>query len=331
MAKKAIQTDSDRNRTTGFARCGEGASGPGTPAQLVHDGDTINVQLDGNLGLRLLGIDTPEISFSLPGAPGAGGNPGFAGLDSPRWSEFLASPFADRWGPLASPIPERLRAWLTSRTGPDAAAAHYEHAVASREEFRRQVERDMQVLQQDPKTFRFYMNFGFEIMDGYGRLLCMLNRNQPNATQPTPRPPTYNLRLLERGRAFPYFIWPNVNPWERPETVEEAVIPPGAAKKMADADSELTRARAAVRKARSEHLGIFDSMRPLLLEPFELRGLARRNAASRFLIDLNADSSELIHPLNYPSVPLPEDRLWIPSAYVPLFEKAGWVRQQAPV
>jgi endonuclease YncB( thermonuclease family) len=331
MAKKAIQTDSERHRTTGFARCGEGSSGPGTPAQLVHDGDTVNVQLDGNLGLRLLGIDTPEISFSLPGAAGAGGNFGFAGLDNPRWSEFLAAPFADRWGPLPAPIPDRLRAWLTARTGPDAAAAHYEHAVAAREEFRRQVERDMQVMQQDPVTFRFYMNFGFEIMDGYGRLLCMLNRNQPNPTQPTPRPPTYNLRLLERGRAFPYFIWPNVNPWERPETVEEAVIPPGSAREMAAADSELTRVRAAVRKARAEHLGIFDSMRPLLLEPFELRYLARRSGVSRFLIDLNSDSSELIHPLNYPSVPLPEDRLWIPGAYIPLFEKAGWVCQQAPV
>ncbi|MGV2336512.1 MAG UNVERIFIED_CONTAM: hypothetical protein LVR18_21200 [Planctomycetaceae bacterium] len=140
------------------------------------------------------------------------------------------------------PSPIDSCAWLTARTGPDAAASHYEHAVASREEFRRQVERDMQVMQQDPATFRFYMNFGFEIMDGYGRLLCMLNRNQPSPAQPTPRPPTYNLRLLERGRAFPYFIWPNVNPWERPETVEEAVIPPRAARKMAEADSELTRA-----------------------------------------------------------------------------------------
>lgn len=330
MAKKAIQTDSERHRTTGFARCGEGADGPATPAQLVHDGDTINVQLDGNLGLRLLGVDTPEISFSLPTPPGSGNKSVFLGLDDPRWTEFLANPFADRWGPLPVSIPDRLRAWFSARTGPDAAVAHYEHAVASREEFRRQVERDMQIMQQDPRTFRFYMNFGFEITDGYGRLLCMLNRNQPNPTQPTPRPPTYNLRLLERGRAFPYFIWPNVNPWERPETIDEAVIPPGAARRMAEADSELIRARGAVRKARSEHVGIFDTMRPLLLEPFELRSLARRSNPSRFLIDLNSDSSELIHPLNYPSVPFPEDRLWIPSSYVPLFEKAGWTRQQAP-
>jgi endonuclease YncB( thermonuclease family) len=328
MAKRAIQSDSRRHRTTGFARNAEGTGGPSTPAQIVHDGDTINVQLDGNLGLRLLGIDTPEISFTLPGPENTSN---FAELNDPRWAEFLTAPLDDRWGPMSSPVPDRLRAWLTARTGPDAASAHYQHATAAREEFKAQVERDMQTMQQDPRTFRFYMNFGFEVMDGYGRLLCMLNRDQPNAAQPAPRPPTYNLRLLERGRAFPYFIWPNVNPWERPETIDEAVIPPGTARKMAESDSELTRARAAVRTARREHLGIFDSMRPLLLEPFELRNLSRRTPASRFLIDLNSDSSELIHPLNYPSVPLPEDRLWLPTAYVPLFMQAGWKRQEAPV
>ena len=72
MAKKAIQTDSEKHRTTGFARSGLMDSAPGTPAQTVHDGDTVNVQLDGNLGLRLLGIDTPEISFSLPAGQFAG-------------------------------------------------------------------------------------------------------------------------------------------------------------------------------------------------------------------------------------------------------------------
>jgi endonuclease YncB( thermonuclease family) len=328
MAKRAIQSDSRRHRTTGFARCGDGTNGPATPAQLVHDGDTVNVQLDGNLGLRLLGIDTPEISFTLPGPENS---TAFASLDDPRWTEFLSTPLVDRWGPLASPLPDQLRAWLNARTGPDAASLHYQHAVASREEFRNQIERDMQTMQQDPKSFRFYMNFGFEVMDGYGRLLCMLNRDQPDPAKPTPRPPTYNFRLLERGRAFPYFIWPNINPWERPETIDEAVIPPGSARHMAESDSEITRARAAVRSARRDHLGIFDPMRPLLLEPFELRNLARRTPASRFLIDLNSDSSELIHPLNYTSVPLPEDRLWIPTAYVPLFEQAGWKRQESPV
>jgi endonuclease YncB( thermonuclease family) len=324
MAKKAIVTDSVKHRTTGFARPAVVDTAPGTPAQTVHDGDTVNVQLDGNLGLRLLGIDTPEISFSLPSGQ-------FAGLEDPRWTAFLSDPWSDQWGAMSTAVPDSLKAFLQAKTGPQAAMTHYEHAVASREEFRKLVEQDMQILQQDPTAFRYYMNFGFEVMDGYGRLLCMLNRNQPNATQPTPRPPTYNLRMLERGRAFPYFIWPNINPWDRPETIEEAVIPPGQAKQLAESDRELRTARAAVKDARRQHLGIFDMMRPLQLEPFELRNLSRRVGASRYLIDLTSASDELLHPLNYSSVPFSEDRLWIPGAYVPLFEKAGWKVPGSPI
>lgn len=324
MPDNAIQTDSEKHRTTGFALTGLIQGQPATPAQAVHDGDTVSVRLDGNVGLRLLGIDTPEISFTFPGQ-------GFLGLESPEWVPFLADPLNDRWGVMQGLVSQQLRDWIRSRTGPNAAKAHYEHAVAAREEFRRQVERDLGEMQQTPETFRYYMNFGFEVMDGYGRLLCMLNRNQPNPTQPARRPPTYNLRMLERGRAFPYFIWPNINPWDRPETIEEAVIPPGKARELAEADRELKTARAAVRTARGQHLGVFDMMNPLLLEPFELRNLCRRTPASRYLIDLASEGSELIHPLNYPSVPMPEDRLWIPSIYVPLFEKVGWKVQPSPV
>ena len=315
----AIRTDSRNNRTSGFAKPGLYSNAPGTPQQQVHDGDTISVQLDGNVGVRLLGIDTPEISFSYP----AGNNP-FVGLEDTRWAEFLADPFNDRWGPMQSSVPPRLKAWLLARCNADQARAHFEHAVAARDEFQNLVTNDMEIMGQTPATFTYYMNFGFEVMDGYGRLLCMINRNQPSATVPTRCPPTYNLRMLERGRAFPYFIWPNINPWDRPESVEKAVIPPGQAKTMADNDRELQSARGAFRAARQQHKGVFDPMNPLLLEPFELRNLSRRVAASRYLIDLNSDSDVLIHPLNYPSISSTEDRLWLPSAYVPLFQQSGW-------
>ncbi len=321
----AIRTDSENNRTTGFGRPGLYDNKPGSVKQQVHDGDTLGMQLDGNVGVRLLGIDTPEISFSFP-APGAS----FVGLEDARWNDFLSDPLSDRWGPMQGFVPAALQAWFRTRTGPNSARAHYEHAVAAREEFQQLVSQDMEVMQQTPETFRYYMNFGFEVMDGYGRLLCMVNRNQPNGNVPTRRPPTYNLRMLERGRAFPYFIWPNINPWERPETMDEAVIPPGRAKAMAEADRELKSARGAVREARNRHIGVFDAMNPLLLEPFELRNLCRRVAATRYLIDLTVESDQLIHPLNYTSVPNSEDRLWIPSVYVPLFVEAGWKRQSAP-
>jgi endonuclease YncB( thermonuclease family) len=323
---KAIFTKSSTNETIGFARPGHFNGSPGSSEKQVHDGDTLRVQLDGNVSVRLLGIDTPEVSFLLP-EPKAG----FVSIEDPRWDTFLADPFHDRWGPIPGGIPDRLISWLTSRFAPGSAEAHRIHAAAATQELRSELDRDMQVLQQTPETFRYYMGFGFEIMDGYGRLLCMMNRSQPQRDVPEPRPPSYNLRLLGRGRAFPYFIWPNINPWDRPATIEEAVIPAGRAKTVAVGDEQLRQARNAVREARSRHLGVFDAMRPLLLEPFELRNLCRRSTPKRWLIDLDSNSHELVHPLNYPSIPHPEDRLWIPSLYIHLFEKAGWQRQAAPV
>ncbi|MCA9047802.1 MAG: hypothetical protein KDA89_03690 [Planctomycetaceae bacterium] len=315
---KAIRTDSVNNRTTGFARPALADGQPVSVEDQVHDGDTINVRPDGDIGVRLLGIDTPEISFVFPGAS-------FTDLSDSRWNEFLTTPFDSRWGEFNSAVPADLQQWILSKVRGQPGSDHHAHAVQATDELRSLIRADMEIMGQDLNTFSYYMNFGFEVMDGYGRFLCTINRNQPDRSRPTPRPPTYNLRLLERGRAFPYFIWPNVNPWERPDSIQKAVIPPGKARELAATDRELLMARRFVSNARSRHLGIYDSMNPLLLEPFELRFLARRELPERRLIDLTSDSNRLIAPQKYFEVSNPEDRLWIPSIYVPLFEKAGWV------
>jgi endonuclease YncB( thermonuclease family) len=321
----AIRTDSENNRTTGFAIPGLFDGKAGSVRQQVHDGDTIAVRPNGNLGVRLLGIDTPEVSYLFPEPGGR-----FISLSDSRWNDLLTSPFDSRWGEFTDPVSERLKQWIAGRTTGVPGTLHYQHAVAATEAFEALVEYDMKVMGQTVESFGYYLNFGFEVMDGYGRLLCHINRNQPHPTQPTRRPPSYNLRLLERGRAFPYFIWPNINPWNRPDSVTAAVIPAGKAAEMAESDRELQTARAAVQAARERHLGLFDAMEPMLLEPFELRFLSRRQLPSRYLIDLRSDSNVLIHPGNYPTVPHPEDRLWIPPAYVPLFEKSGWEVEDAP-
>lgn len=322
----AIFSNSVTNQTTGFARPGVFNGMPGTPAQQVHDGDTLKVELDGNVSIRLLGIDTPEVSFMFPAA-----DTGFLSIEDPRWDAFLSDPLSDQWGPMQTQLPAALQSWLRARTGAGAVQAHRLHAAAATRELTAQVERDVAAMQSVPGyAFRYYMGFGFEVMDGYGRLLCILNRNQPDRSVPAPRPPSYNIRLLERGRAFPYFIWPNINPWNRPASVEEAVIPPGQAKVLAESDQELSHARQVFREARRKHLGVFDPMQPLLLEPFELRNLCRRTAPSRWLIDLSSDSDLVLHPLSYCSVPHPEDRLWIPAVWVPVFVAAGWKAQPDP-
>ncbi|MFK7820608.1 MAG: hypothetical protein AB8G99_17945 [Planctomycetaceae bacterium] len=310
--------------TTGFAKLGFRGKSQGTVNQQVHDGDTITTLADGNIPVRLLGIDTPEVSFQMPPTDR------FVSLKDARWGELLGDPFNTKWGEFSTPVPPGLKAWLTSRTGKHAATIHLEHAQKATLKLREMVTADMKVMGTTDETFTFYMVFGHEVMDGYGRFLCAINRNQPDRDKPTPRPPTYNQRLLERGLAFPYFIWPNINPWQLSDSVMEAVIKPGtAAKSMAD-NREITFARDNVGKARERHLGLFDATDPALLEPFELRAIARRTLPSRCLIDLSKNDDVLIHPHNYYTVPHPEDRLFIPRHFVPLFVEQGWKKQAAP-
>jgi hypothetical protein len=74
--------------TIGHAQLGMYGSQQGTINQQVHDGDTITTLLDGNVGVRFLGVDTPEVSFTLPG------HEGFIRLTNPAWEAFLTDPFA---------------------------------------------------------------------------------------------------------------------------------------------------------------------------------------------------------------------------------------------
>ncbi|RMG37421.1 MAG: hypothetical protein D6725_08940, partial [Planctomycetota bacterium] len=144
-----------------------------------------------------------------------------------------------------------------------------------------------------------------------------------------------------------YFIWPNVDPWRRAPSLLDAVPPPhapleltvtssevsrptasspGATRPMRRNSEALQRARDHVRRARAAHRGCFDAMDPLLLDPFELRFLARQQPPERWVIDLTARDGRLRPPVEYYTIPHPEDRLWVPAHFVPLFERQGWRR-----
>ncbi len=209
------------------------------------------------------------------------------------------------------------------------AENHLKHARAAEDFLEREITQDMQILGQDAETFRFFMAFAFEVMDGYGRLLGYLNREQPNANEPAPRPLTYNERLLKAGQAFPYFIWPNVNPFKKADSILQAVPKPGTQRTEAEADITLSRTAEFLATAREKHLGLFDAMQPMLLEPFELRLLSRRELPGRWVIDLSENDDVLIRPENYHQIPHPEHRLFISAEYVPLFVEQGWKRQPA--
>ena len=282
--------------------------------QAVPDGDTVGAQLDGTGASRFLGIDTPEKSFEHP--LGAG-----QGLDGPQWEQYLTNPFAN--GYPAHLLEPPLAAHLQGRFGPGAGANHHRHAVAAGDHLRQMIQSDQVALGQSPEQFRYFLAFSYEVFDRFGRFLAFVNRNQPDATVPAPRPRSYNERQLEAGRALPYFIWPNVNPFREFDTIVDAVPLPGTARTIAER-GDLKHAREAVKNARANGLGVFDPADPLRFEAFEVRFLGRGEVPIRAVIDLSRDDTLLLRPQSYFKIPNPEDRLFVPGEFVPLFAAKGW-------
>lgn len=304
--------------TIGHAGLGLRSGSVGSVRQEVHDGDTIAVRALGNLGVRFLGVDAPEISFRLPGEKQ------FLQLSDEKWEQFLRDPFASDLPEFDPPLAGGLMDYLKEKVGPGAARNHHEHAKAAEDALEQEVQRDIEVLGQDTENFKFFLAFAHEVMDRYGRLLAFINRDQPSKTQPEPRPLTYNERLLKASMVSPYLIWPNINPFRKSGSVTLAVIQPGTAEEVADEDTALRRARDWVRESRSRKTGLFNAEDPLRLEPFEVRFLARREPPDRWVIDLSRDDDKLLPPQEYYRIKNVEDRLFIPEEYVPLFVEAGW-------
>ncbi|WP_336215743.1 thermonuclease family protein [Nonomuraea sp. LPB2021202275-12-8] len=288
-------------------------------SKVVHDGDTINIAADGNLGVRLLGVDAPEVSFQLPRNPDFPDFPkGFARIGHPAWTTFLADPFAKGYAEL--PLRAALRAHLLTKLGPDAAANHAAHAAPATQALKDMIQGDITEQGHSDATFKLRLAFAYEILDRYGRMLCYVNREQRDR----PRPDPYNERLLEAGHVVPYFIWPNVDPFVRQEgRVADAVPAPGTAGTIAE-EGALGRARHAVQRARAAGLGLWDHAAPLAVLPFELRFLAQRRAPDRYVLDLSDTARELLHPQSYFRVPHPEDRLFVNAEHAPLFAQKGW-------
>jgi endonuclease YncB( thermonuclease family) len=305
--------------TVGHAALGLHGEGVGSVRQQVHDGDTINVRADGNFGVRLLGVDAPEVSIPLPSESR------FVLLSDGRWEAYLSDPFAAGLPDFDPPLEPGLVEHLRSRAGAGATANHHRHAEAAEDAFEAEILADMETLGLSKEDFRFFLAFAYEVMDRYGRFLCYINREQRDPRRPEPRPRSYNERLLAAGMVKPYFIWPNVDPFLREPSISAAVIPPRAARRVGG-DNALGAAREAVRAARERGLGVFEAQDPLRLQPFEMRYLSRRRPPDRWVIDLGEDDDLLVAPQRYHEIPNPEDRLFVPEEYVPLFVEAGWRR-----
>lgn len=281
----------------------------------IPDGDTIGIHVAGSGSVRFLGIDTPEKQFDVPGTSGA------RSLDSAEWEAYLTDPFLPQFGafPLDTPLVDHLR----TRIGSGAGVNHRFHADNGKQALKVLVESDMTALGQDPNTFGFFLAFSFEVFDPYGRFLAYINRNQPDANTPSPRPLSYNERMLERGVALPYFIWPNIDPF-RAKPLVDAVLAPGTANQVAQATPAIRRVREFTQQARANGSGVFDLANPLRFEAFEVRYLGRRELPNRAVIDLSRNDDVMLRPQSYFRIPNAEDRLFIPPAFVPLFAARGW-------
>jgi len=281
----------------------------------IPDGDTIGVHLAGSGSVRFLGIDTAEKSFQLPGSAGA------RRLDSVEWNNYLTDPFLPQFGPFD--LDPNLVGHLRTRIRPAAGSNHRLHADNAEQALIALVQSDMTALGQNLNTFGYFLAFSFEVFDPFGRFLAFINRNQPNANNPGPRPLSYNERMLENGAALPYFIWPNIDPF-RASSLLDAVIAPRTANQVATATPALRRAHDFVRQARASGTGVFNPAHPLHFEAFEVRYLGRREPPNRAVIDLSRNDDVILRPQSYFRIPNPEDRLFIPLAFVPLFVARGW-------
>ena len=303
--------------TVGHFGLGTHGAGIGSPAQQIHDGDTLNVRAIGNFGVRFLGIDSAEVSFDLPG-----GGVNFLSISNPKWEEFLSDPFNDvKYGELKLPV--KLKNYLKTVTGPGTATNHAHHAGPAEVFLTQEVQQDIVALGQTKETFKFFLAFGYEIMDGYGRMLAYINADKAEE----PRPIFYNERLLEAGLVVPYFIFPNVDPFVKDKSPVNSVGEnPAQFQEKIRRSPKLTAARTWVKAAREAKKGVFETANPLRLMPFELRFLAQRRLPSRWLIDLGKTDNVLIRPEKYYQVSNLEDRLFIPNEFIPLFVEKGWRR-----
>lgn len=185
--------------TVGHFGLGTHGDGIGSVKQQVHDGDTIVVRALGNLSIRFLGIDTPEISFMLPGSDA------FMPVANAAWTDFLTDPFAGEEGKAyKQSLSSSLLCHLDKRLGPHSAPNHAKHALAAQRTLEDEVARDLKEQGESKESFKFFLAFASEVTDRYGRLLAYLNRHQASG----PRPLDYNARMLKTGFASPYFIWP---------------------------------------------------------------------------------------------------------------------------
>jgi len=154
--------------------------------QSVYDGDTVNVSLDGDFGVRFLGIDTAEMSFTLPG------NQDPISIKDPAWKTFLTNPFASQYGDFSrieldgitkvqgnaeTILSGELVNYLRNKLGPQCAANHSFHADKAHRWLEQLIKNDVDERNRQQRQYRFFLAFSYTMADRYGRLLAFVRRH----------------------------------------------------------------------------------------------------------------------------------------------------------
>lgn len=85
--------------TIGHVGLGHYNDSSGSVLQQVHDGDTVSVRAIGSFSIRFLGVNAPEISFTLSGSST------FTDLGSNKWEAFFANlDDEETYGSLSPPF-----------------------------------------------------------------------------------------------------------------------------------------------------------------------------------------------------------------------------------
>lgn len=316
----AIFTPARRGSLTLFMKATPGLKG--APAAVVYDGDGLRGVMGGSQPMRFLGCDAPEVAYTVPVGPTSSKRG--QKIDGALWRIYLDAPLAPgAWPEFKQKLHPLVEQRFAAATGPDCAANHAHHASRARLALIDLIEGDRAALAISETDFKLFVAVTHEVFDGYGRLLAFVNTDVRDAARRPAR--TYNERMVASGMASPFFIWHNVDPFIGRPAVTDAALAPADLRKAA-ARSRLGRSRTDAAAARAAGLGIYDPANPLRLLPYELRMLGDRKTPSRWVIDLSAEADDptLYPPDGYVLIPNPEDRLFVPAEYVPLFAQRGW-------
>lgn len=300
----------------------------------IHDGDTINVLSNRTFGIRFLGVDTAEVSIDYPSVIKPTNLPDwYEWPDVSSFKEYLTDPFQYAGSEsFEKSLGPRLLEYLKDKLNPETAQNHQIYGDIALKKLQNIVKEDIsKYYSNNPKyDFSFFMVFAFEVMDRYGRFLCFADRTKTTEERQIDKL-TYNEKLLKEGFSIPYFIWPNVNPFREDavqiNTLRDAIYPADEFYDKINADERLSEVRNSVKNAQLNHTGIFAKDNPLLIQPFELRYLFRRQAPDRYVLDMSSkEHPVLLKPTEYFTVAY-EDRLFVDEIYLHLFKQKGYLVQ----